>query len=210
MGRRTEDLSGKRFGSLTVLWLGGRYQGGNLYWRCECDCGNYTNTMGINLKNGKSVSCGRCEASKRATERNYKHGGFGTRLYEIWRQMHRRCYGEGTKAYPLYGGRGITVCEQWKEYEPFMEWALANGYEDGLTIDRINVDGNYCPANCRWATPKEQSNNRRSNRKVSYKGETHTVSEWADIYMVDQRKLWQRLNTRNWDLEAALISLGVM
>lgn len=208
MGRYTEDLTGRRFGSLVVLGRGGTYSSGNIYWRCLCDCGNYTNTAGTSLKTGRSVSCGRCSASKRATERNFKHGGFGTRLYEIWRQMHRRCYGENTKAYPLYGGRGITVCDEWKEYKSFEKWALENGYSDGLTIDRIDVNGNYCPDNCRWATVKQQANNRRSNHLVSYNGETHTVSEWADKYSVNQVKLWNRLNTRNWDLKSSIEALG--
>lgn len=196
-----EDLSGKRFGSLTVIELGGRYKpSGNIYWRCKCDCGNTTNTMGSWLRLGKSTSCGRCSTSKRAVERNYKHGGFGTRLYEIWRQMHRRCSGVGAKAYEDYGGRGISICEEWGNYEPFREWALLSGYKDNLTIDRIDNNGNYCPENCRWATAKQQANNRRSNHSVKYMGGTHTVSEWADILGLDQRELWQILNRNNWDM----------
>lgn len=208
--KKSSDLTGNRFGALVVVELGGKYPSGNLYWRCKCDCGNYTNTTGSNLRAGKSISCGRCTASERATQRNYKHGGFGTRLYEIWRQMHRRCYGKNTKAYQDYGGRGITICEEWREFGPFKEWALANGYTENLTIDRIDVNGDYCPENCRWATMKQQANNRRSAHYVSYGDETHTVSEWADIYAVDQRKLWQRLNKKGWMLAPALESLGVI
>lgn len=211
MSRKTEDLTGMRFGKLTVLCRGGQYKtSGNVFWRCVCDCGNETNTSGSLLRAGKSKSCGRCVSSERMTILNEKHGGFGTRLYEIWRQMHRRCYGENTKAYPHYGGRGITVCDEWQEFEPFREWALANGYDENLTIDRIDVNGDYCPENCRWATIKQQANNRRRAHYVSYSGETHTVSEWADIYSVDQRKLWQRLNKRDWDLGQALESMGVV
>lgn len=114
--------------------------------------------------------------------------------------MHRRCYGVGAKAYEDYGGRGISICEEWGNYEAFREWALLSGYKDNLTIDRIDNNGNYCPENCRWATAKQQANNRRSNHSVKYMGGTHTVSEWADILGLDQRELWQILNRNNWDM----------
>lgn len=202
---KLEDLSGKRFGSLTVIEFGGKYQpSGNVYWRCICDCGNITNTTGSSLRSGKSVSCGRCSASKRAAKRNYKHGGFGTRLYEIWRQIHRRCYGTRTKSYKNYGGRGISVCSEWRDYETFKKWAISTGYKENLTIDRIDVNGDYEPSNCRWATVKQQANNRRSNHLVKYNGEMHTVSEWADILCIDQRKLWQMLNRNDWDMAEAI------
>lgn len=201
MSRVTEDLTGQRFGKLTVIGIGGRYKSsGNLFWNCECDCGNTTHTTGYSLKTGKSVSCGRCSAAERATERNYKHGGFGTRLYEIWRQMHRRCYGQNTKAYKDYGDRGITVCNEWYEFEPFRIWAISNGYSDDLTIDRINVDGDYSPENCRWATKKQQANNRRNNHNIEYDGEVHTVSEWADILGIEQVVLRQKLIRCGWDI----------
>lgn len=204
--RKFEDLTGKKFGSLTVVEYGGQYKpSGNIYWRCKCECGNYTNTSGSSLRSGKSVSCGRCSASKRARERNYRHGDFGSRLYEIWRQMHRRCYGENTKAYKHYGGRGITICEEWKEYEKFREWAVSCGYNDSLTIDRIDVNRNYCPENCRWATAKQQANNRRSNHNIEYMGEIHTVSEWADIFGVKQTHLWKALSKNNWNLNELVI-----
>ena len=209
MSRAMEDLTGKRFGRLTVIGRGKTYSSGNVCWTCICDCGNTTNSCGTNLRSGKSKSCGRCVCSERMAALNTKHSGFGTRLYEIWRQMHRRCYGRNTKAYKDYGGRGITICKDWQEYGPFEKWAMSHGYREDLTIDRIDVNGNYEPSNCRWATMKEQSNNRRNNRVVVYNGESHTVSEWADIYAVDQRKLWQRLNARDWDVGEALRSFGV-
>lgn len=208
MSRKTEDLTGRKFNKLIVIGRDGTYPSGNIRWLCQCDCGGYTHTSGWYLKTGRVIGCG-CVASERMKRLNTKHGGFGTRLYEIWRQMHRRCYGTETKAYPHYGGRGITVCDEWREFEPFREWALANGYAEDLTIDRIDVNGNYNPENCRWATDKEQANNKRNNHRIEYNGETHTISEWADKYGVNQVKLWARLQYRNWELKPALESLGV-
>ena len=208
MSRKTEDLTGKKFGRLTVIGRDGTYPSGNIRWLCQCDCGGLTHATGHLLKSGTVKGC-KCVSSERMKRLNTKHGGFGTRLYETWRNLNRRCYNENHKAYPLYGGRGITVCDEWREFEPFRDWALANGYAEDLTIDRIDVNGNYEPSNCRWATMKEQSNNKRNSHYIEYNGEKHTISEWADIYGVDQVKLWARLQYRNWDLKAALESLGV-
>ena len=206
MANRITDISGQKFGRLTAIKPDGRYKSGNVRWLCRCECGNYTHSDSFRLRKGEAKSCG-CYASERMTRLNTKHGGFGPRLYEIWRQMHRRCYGKNTKAYKDYGGRGITICDEWKEYKPFQKWAIANGYQEGLTIDRIDVNGNYEPSNCRWATMKEQANNRRSCHIVDYNGERHTISEWADIYGVDQRRLYDRLSRNGWDLGIAVSHL---
>lgn len=203
MANRMTDISGQKFNRLTAIKPDGRYKSGNVRWLCICDCGNYTHTSTSALKNGESKSCG-CYTSERISNRNMKHGDFGTRVYEIWRQMHRRCYGKNAKAYKDYGGRWITICDEWKEYEPFKKWAIAHGYRDDLTIDRIDVNGNYEPSNCRWVTVKQQSNNRRNCHIIEYNGETHTISEWADIYEVDQRKLYYRLSKCGWDVKLAV------
>lgn len=206
MSMRMTDISGQKFGRLTAIKPDGRYNSGNIKWLCLCDCGKYTHSDSSKLRKGGVKSCG-CYASERMTKINTKHNGFGTRLYEIWRQMHCRCYGENTKAYKHYGGRGISVCKEWKEFEQFKEWALSSGYQDNLTIDRINVNGDYCPENCRWATVKEQANNRRSCHVVQFNGEKHTISEWADIYKVDQRRLYDRLSRYGWDIGVAVSRL---
>lgn len=205
------DITGKKFNRLTAIRPDGKYKSGNIKWLCRCECGNYVHATSYALIHEKAKSCG-CYASDRMVKYNTKHGGFGTRLYEIWRQMHRRCYGKNTKAYKDYGGRGITVCKEWREFESFEKWALFGGYQNDLTIDRIDVNGNYCPENCRWATVKEQSNNRRSCHFVKFNGETHTISEWADIYKVDQRKLYDRLSRYGWDIGVAVshLQLGVI
>lgn len=208
MSRKTEDLTGKKFGRLKVIGRDGTYPSGNIRWLCQCDCGGLTHATGHLLKSGTVKGC-KCVSSERMKRLNTKHGGFGTRLYETWRNLNRRCYNENHKAYPLYGGRGITVCDEWREFEPFRDWALANGYAEDLTIDRIDVNGNYEPSNCRWATMKEQSNNKRNSHYIEYNGEKHTISEWADKYVVNQVKLWNRLDKYGWQLKPALESLGV-
>lgn len=117
--------------------------------------------------------------------------------------MKDRCYREGSSAYEHYGGRGISVCNEWQHsFEAFRDWALANGYRDDLTIDRKDVNGDYCPENCRWATLKEQGNNKRYNHLVEYKGETHTLSEWSEITGIQCGTLYYRLKV--WSVEDAL------
>lgn len=206
---KSRDITGMKFNRLTVIKKDGVYKSGNIRWLCQCECGEFTHTNSYLLRKGKAISCG-CYASERISNANHKHGGFGTRLYEIWRQMHRRCYGENTKNYYNYGGRGIKICKEWKgNFEAFEKWSLANGYTEDLTIDRIDVNGDYCPENCRWATMKQQANNKRNSHYIEYGEEKHTISEWADIYGVEQRRLYDRLSRNGWELDLALASLGI-
>ena len=135
-----------------------------------------------------------------------KHGLSHTRLHRIWHSMYCRCNYKSTNGYKNYGGRGITVCNEWIGIEGFVRfynWAIENGYKDGLTLDRINLNGNYEPSNCKWSTPKEQSNHRRNSRYITFNNETKTAKQWCDLYKISQTTFNDRLN-RGWIIEQAL------
>lgn len=157
------DLSGKRFGSVVAVRRAENNVRGRVRWLCVCDCGKEFITTSGNLLSGDTTSCG-CARAKNFTAK--KHGMSSTRLYSIWCGMKKRCYNKNSKSYRIYGAERKVVCDEWQMFEPFCAWAMANGYRDDLTIDRIDSTGNYEPANCRWATRKEQANNMRCNRPV--------------------------------------------
>ena len=150
------DLTGQRFGLLTVIERAENAKNGVIRWRCKCDCGKETITSTSHLRSGHTKSCG-CLGLRHATEAKIKHGMSGTHLYNIFRMMHGRCEDPKNKAFPYYGGRGIKVCDEWTDFEIFKVWALSNDYEDGLSIDRIDPNGNYEPSNCEWVTRSENS-----------------------------------------------------
>lgn len=193
------NLIGQRFGKLTVIERFGskRYANGNsvVLWKCLCDCGNYKITESHTLNRGKCHSCG-CIVQL--------HGMHNTRIYRCWADMNARCCNKNCKDYNNYGGRGITVCEEWRNnFIAFYEWAIANGYTNELTIDRINVDGNYEPSNCRWVSNKIQANNKTTNRHISYKGNVYTIAELCKKLKLDRSVFEWRLR-HNWDIEKAI------
>lgn len=196
------DLTGMKFGKLTVLERAENDRFGNVRWVCQCDCygpNSIVTVRGYDLKSGKTKGCG-C-----LNNGHPKHGYRHTKLYKTWSNMRSRCNNPNCEYYYMYGGQGITVCDDWNDdFIPFMEWALENGYEEGLTIDRIDNELGYNPDNCRWATAKQQSNNRRNVPIYSMNGEAHTLSEWCDIVGLPRNVVYTRIHCYNWTFEQAI------
>lgn len=179
-------------------------------WECKCDCGETTIVQSGNLRSGHTKSCGcfEIENKQKVSERMVvKHGNTNTRLFHIWQSMLERCYCNGN-GFKNYGERGISVCEEWRDFSNFKEWSLENGYvEDAprgvCTIDRIDVNGNYEPSNCRWVANKVQQNNRRNNFMVTYNGKTQSLKLWTEELGLPYRTILARLRHGKWSVDEA-------
>lgn len=194
------DLTGQRFGFLTVAKRAENDNQGKAIWECKCDCGNMHTVSRTDLKNSHVKSCG-CYTKEFQKTSHIKHGLKYTRLYRTWNDMKDRCYNPKCHAYSNYGGRGISICEEWKNnVVNFYNWAMSNGYTDELSIDRINVNGNYEPSNCRWVTMKVQQNNKTTNRIIEFNGASHNLSEWAKIFKIPYMNMKSRIKD-GWSIE---------
>ena len=190
-------LVGEKFNKLTVLGLHHTTRHHNFY-ECKCDCGNYKIVRQQHLLNGNIKSCG-CYNRQRASQalKNNQlgrtHGSANTRIYKIWLAMKSRVYNPNRRGYKNYGGREIKICDEWLNFENFYQWSVHNGYNDRLSIDRINTNGDYCPDNCRWATVEVQQNNRRNNHFIEWDGKTYTLAQFSRHFNIPQSTLWARL-----------------
>ncbi len=204
-----KDLAGMKFGKLTVIELvksecapGKRKR---RKWLCQCECGNEVIVVADNLLSGHTLSCG-CLQKERARNCLLTHSSSNTRLYAVWCSMRARCNNPNSTYYHRYGGRGITVCQEWNEsFESFQNWALTNGYDEEAkrgecTIDRIDNNQGYSPDNCRWVAQRIQMNNVSYNHRVKCNGEDHTIAEWARLLDTNPSNLRGKLERANWDL----------
>lgn len=191
------DMTGKRYGRLVALYpTGKRDASGGICWNFRCDCGNEKIMSAGPVRVGIVKSCG-CLLKP--------HGMSGTRLFDIWVNMRQRCRADGRPEHDNWGNRGIRVCDEWTSFPAFRDWAMATGYSDDLTIDRIDNSKGYSPENCRWATYKEQANNTRRNHLIEMDGETHTLKQWCEILGgVSKESVYRRVRDFGWSYEKAL------
>ena len=206
--------TGDRFGRLTVVQLDHirTYIRPNNkinyleYYLCICDCGRIKITQKNNLVHGDTKSCGcySTECKKNKNIKSKKHGLYNTILYNRWKTMKERCLKPYNSSYKYYGGRGIKICKEWQnDFLVFFNWAINNGFKKELTLDRIDVNGDYCPENCRWITIKEQNFNKRNNRFVVLDNQKATLTTWCEKYNISRQTVYKRLN-RGWSIEKAL------
>ena len=210
--KKAHDLTGQRFGRLVVIErVESHIQPSGqrkTRWLCQCDCGNTKIVQYSQLKSGKTKSCG-CLAREKSKKRLITHGLSHTRLFIVWTGIKARCFNSKVIYYKDYGGRGIKMCEEWeKDFMAFKEWALTHGYDEKAergecTIDRIDVNGDYSPDNCRFINMQEQCNNKRNNRLIAYEGKTYTIQQWCKILGIKYTTLKSRLNL-GWPIEKAL------
>lgn len=204
IGRKIKDLTGERYGRLTVTGFSHRVKSGHSFFCCECDCGAATTVRKDALVNGKTTSCG-CKSADSSRERFTKHGMNQTAEYRAWQQMKERCNNPRKPRFADYGGRGIRVCERWSGQHGFANFIADMGRKPhpDLSIERINNDGNYEPGNCKWATRIEQRNNQRKakpKKPIVYQGESKTLSDWAKHFGLTYAIVLHRLHS-GWDLD---------
>lgn len=197
---RIIDLTGKRFGKLTVVKRVESATNGSSQWLCRCDCGNEIVLPYYTLKRRTRDNCGCIEKP----HFNTKHGGSNTALYNMWKLMIYRCENPKNNAYKYYGARGLSVCEEWHDFLVFKKWVDDTKPDGEYTLDRIDNNKGYSPSNCRWASKSTQANNRRSNVQIDYNGETHNLMEWSSILGFDYKRVHNRMYKLGWTFEQAI------
>lgn len=201
------DLTGQRFGRLSAIEPTEVIGNGKVKWLCRCECGNTAVVLNYNLLNGHTLSCG-CLQKEKSKECATTHGLSKTRLHRTWAHMKERCTNPNVRNYDGYGGRGITLCDEWMTFAPFAKWAIENGYSDDLTIERIDNNSGYSPNNCRWATPFEQASNKRSNHTLTIDGVTDTMTNWARKFNIKPTTVFDRLHKGWSEYEALTTPVG--
>ena len=201
MGKKLNINPGDKFNRLTVIKEVEKKNKAR-FFLCKCDCGNEKMIRMVQLTNGQTKSCG-CFKLEFLTNFNYRHGLSRTKIYHIWTSMKQRCFNEKSQSYHYYGECGITVCSQWKDFQIFEKWAKENGYINGLSLERKNVNKGYNPSNCKWIPRNEQANNTRSNILLTFKGKTQNVAQWAKELGFKSGVIGKRLKL-NWSVEKAL------
>ena len=196
------SLFGEKFGRLTIVGIVGKHRNKETTVLCKCDCGKFTKVKLCNILKGNTRSCGciRDEWRREFTRKSTTYGCCNTRLYKTWSNMLRRCLCSNWPRYDNYGGRGIKICEEWiNDFFSFRDWAMSSGYTDELTIERIDVNGNYFPENCTWITKRDQAYNRRNT--IRYNGVS--ASKIAAANGIDRNTMFYRLS-RGWSIEEAI------
>lgn len=205
--KKAIDITGKKFGYLTAIKINNIHTKPSgqkvTRWLCQCECGKQVVVASYDLRNGHTKSCG-CKKGRLITESKIKHNFSKKPIYRVLNSIKQRCNNPKNHAYKNYGARGIKVCDEWSEgFEKFYQWAINNGYKKGLSIDRVDVNGNYEPSNCRWATRKEQARNKRNNHLITYNSETYCLTDWAIKKNLSISTIFHRLK-RGWSIEKTL------
>jgi|AGTN01.1.fsa_nt_gi hypothetical protein len=197
------DLVQKQFGRLLVVGFAGTDKHRRAMWRCICECGAESIISGANLLNGYTKSCG-CLFNELNPGITLTPNGKQTRLYMIWGGMRQRCSNPNHIGYKDYGGRGITVCDEWKSFKAFHTWAMSNGYTDGMSIDRKDNDASYCPSNCQWIPREEQGIHTHRIHFLTLNGATKSITEWSRLTGIGRATITKRINILGWPIERAL------
>lgn len=203
LGKNAKDITGQRFGRLIALGPVGRTSHSEIMWLCQCDCGQTTIVRAASLR--KTQSCG-CLTREVAVALGTKHGMFDKPIYNVWVHITQRCTNPKNKSYKNYGGRGITVCDEWlNSFESFYGYvsSLPDYGKEGYTIDRINNDGHYEIGNVKWSTATEQARNTRHNRLLTFNGKTQCVTAWEDEMGLNRHQIYWRLH-KGWSADKAI------